>query len=188
MKSGIYCIKNILNNKLYVGSSTRIYDRFYRHKKDLQSNTHCNRYLQNSWNKYGEGGFKFEVIEECSKENLIEREQYWLDFYKENGKVYNVRLKVESNRGLKHSAEHNRKIGDANRGKKISDEQKKKVSDSLKGRKLTKESIEKRTESRKNYKHSEDTKDKMKKNHWSRKENALIISQKISFIKTKRGE
>ena len=35
--------------------------------------------MQNAWNKYGENAFIFEVIEECKIEDLINREQFFID-------------------------------------------------------------------------------------------------------------
>ncbi len=80
MKSGIYSILNILNNKIYIGSSYDIYNRFYKHLNDLKANRHHCKHLQNAYNKYG-NIFQLEIIEICSKEKLIEREQCWIDFF-----------------------------------------------------------------------------------------------------------
>jgi len=44
-KSGIYCIKNIVNDKFYIGSSIHIYYRLRRHKSDLIKKTHANPIL-----------------------------------------------------------------------------------------------------------------------------------------------
>lgn len=38
--------------------------------------------MQNSWNKYGEDNFKFYILEKCSKENLDEKEIYYIDTFK----------------------------------------------------------------------------------------------------------
>lgn len=49
---GVYCIKNIKNNKLYIGSTTvQFVKRLNLHVWELNSNKHKNKYLQNSWNK-----------------------------------------------------------------------------------------------------------------------------------------
>ena len=80
--SGIYEIRNILNNKVYIGSSKDVYERWKKHKNDLKNNNHHSEHLQHAWNKYGENNFKFSIIEECQPENLIIREQYYIDFYK----------------------------------------------------------------------------------------------------------
>lgn len=82
IKSGIYSITNLVNNKKYVGKSVSIYSRFGQHRTELRRNEHCNKYLQHAWNKYGEENFKFEIIEEHDKENLREKEIYWINEYK----------------------------------------------------------------------------------------------------------
>ncbi len=96
-KSGIYKITNLVNSKIYVGSSINIYNRRHTHTTKLNKNIHSSRHLQSSYNKYGRHNFLFEVIEYCSKEVLTEREQYWIDALKPE---YNKRLIVERNTGL----------------------------------------------------------------------------------------
>lgn len=76
---GIYKIINIINGKFYVGSSINIIGRWAKHKSDLRSKRHTNPHLQNAFNKYGEQSFNIEVIEEVKKENILSREQFWLD-------------------------------------------------------------------------------------------------------------
>lgn len=74
---GVYKIENLINNKIYIGSSENVERRFTDHKYLLRKNIHHSVLLQRSWNKYGEDIFKFEAIEEC--ENILEREQYWMN-------------------------------------------------------------------------------------------------------------
>jgi group I intron endonuclease len=73
MISGIYQIKNLKNNKIYIGSSKNIKERFLQHKYNLKNNKHCNPILQNSWNKYGEENFEFIIIEIINNTLLIEK-------------------------------------------------------------------------------------------------------------------
>lgn len=82
MESGIYKIVNVINNKFYIGSSKNLNKRFKIHLSELKNNRHNNFYLQKSFNKYGENNFKFEIIENCSKEILLKREQYYIDTLK----------------------------------------------------------------------------------------------------------
>jgi len=70
---GIYKITNIVNNKLYIGQTIRMKARWKEHKKELNDGSHNNIHLQNSWNKYSQDNFKFEVIEECKREELNDR-------------------------------------------------------------------------------------------------------------------
>jgi group I intron endonuclease len=77
--SGIYKITNKKNGKIYVGSSLNIYKRWWYHAERLNNNTHTNPHLQASWNKYGGNNFCFSIIEIVNADNLLEREQYWID-------------------------------------------------------------------------------------------------------------
>lgn len=80
--SGIYEIRNIINNKVYIGSSKDVYERWKKHKNDLKNHNHHSEHLQHAWNKYGEKNFKFSIIEKCQFNDLIIREQYYIDYYK----------------------------------------------------------------------------------------------------------
>jgi len=106
-KSGIYKIVNLVNNKIYVGSSINLNKREKDHFKDLNGNYHRNRYLQNAWNKYGLDNFKFEVLEHVKDESkLLEKEQYYLDIYFDNQKCcYNICPTAGSSFGVKFSDE-----------------------------------------------------------------------------------
>jgi group I intron endonuclease len=189
-KCGIYMIKNLVNGTIYIGSSVNIKKRWEDHKELLKKNKHPNHYLQNSYNKHGKGAFKFSIIEECGIDKLIERDQYWVDWYRNNGKVYNIRLDfIGSNRGVKCSEETKKKISETLKGKKVSKETREKISKTLKGRKLSEETKKKLSEitKRKNIgknkkikenkksigfygkKHSEESKRKMSESHKGKK-------------------
>lgn len=79
---GIYSIKNVINNKIYIGSSAGIYQRWTNHKRLLKYNTHHNKHLQGAYDKYGENNFKFYIIEECEEKKLLERENFWIAHFK----------------------------------------------------------------------------------------------------------
>lgn len=93
-KSGIYYIKNINNNKLYIGSSKNIYYRLHRHKSDMIKNKHHNIIIQNSFNKNGINSFELGVIEYCDEEDLIIKEQHYIDTLNPE---YNITKIVERN-------------------------------------------------------------------------------------------
>ncbi len=80
-KIGIYKIKNIINNKVYIGSSINILDRKRTHLYKLRKNKHENNHLQNSFNKYGEKNFIFSIIIECDKEKRGEEEEKFIELY-----------------------------------------------------------------------------------------------------------
>lgn len=129
MKSGIYQILNIVNQKAYIGSAKNLNRRKKTHFTQLSKGLHCNIHLQNAYNFYGPDSFKYEVLE--LTDNLIEREQYWIDSFSfEN--LYNICPKAGSRLGSKNikpiSAERKLKMRLANLGKKHSEETKKKLS------------------------------------------------------------
>lgn len=129
MQSGIYRITNLVNNKQYVGQSSNLYQRLCQHKSDLRSNRHSNKHLQNSWNKYGEDNFKFEIIKLCDIEQLCEMENYFLSLVEAKLR-FNVGEIAESPfLGQKHRLESKIKISNSKLGKKIrrSEEHKQKL-------------------------------------------------------------
>ena len=86
---GIYKITNIINEKVYIGQSINILRRWNEHIRELNKNLHVNKYLQSSWNKYGEENFKFEIVEECKIEELNEKEVYYINKYNSYRNGYN---------------------------------------------------------------------------------------------------
>jgi group I intron endonuclease len=112
---------------------------------------HHNQYLQHSWNKYGEGQFQFEVLEQCACDKLLDREQFWLDClqpYDERG--FNIARNAKAPQlGRPISSEHRSKIGAANRGRVPSSETRTKLSLAGKGRKHTPEELIKMSASQK---------------------------------------
>lgn len=78
-KSGIYQIKNLITNEIYIGSSKHLASRKAGHFCRLRKGKHQNPILQNHWNKYGSENFEFSVIELCTEIELLSREQFYLD-------------------------------------------------------------------------------------------------------------
>lgn len=79
MKSGIYKIENQITKDIYIGSSVHLTNRKSRHFKDLGKNIHHSIILQRAVNKYGIENFIFIVLENCEKEDLLIKEQHYLD-------------------------------------------------------------------------------------------------------------
>ena len=143
--SGIYKITNKINGKFYIGSSQNISRRWYDHKRELRHNRHCNKHLQDAWNKYGEDSFSFEVIEECDICKLSEIEQRYINKYIDSEIMYNIsRDTVSSMRGRKHTEKAKKKMSETRKGlnsgekhwlygKHVSDETKKKLSEAFSG-------------------------------------------------------
>ena len=114
---GVYKIINIVNSKVYIGSSVNYTRRKNRHFNELKINKHHSPHLQRAYNKYGKENFKMELIEELIfpedydkilvKEHLLNREQYYKDLYQSYKREfgYDVLEKADSNLGLKYSKE-----------------------------------------------------------------------------------
>ena len=80
-KCGVYKIHCIGNNRDYIGSAVKHLQRWSSHRSMLAKGIHNNRHLQNAYKKYGKESFKYTLIEVCSENQLVEREQYWIDSY-----------------------------------------------------------------------------------------------------------
>ena len=99
---GIYKITNLKNNKVYIGESLDIKKRWGTHKQHLTKRVHDNKYLQHSWDKYGEKYFYFEVLEEMNttvtKKELKLKELFYIKEYQSylKSKGYNISVDTET--------------------------------------------------------------------------------------------
>jgi len=166
LKSGIYKITNAINGKIYIGSSSNLYNRKHHHFSKLKHNKHSNQHLQNSYNKYGKENFKFDIIKRCKIDVLLLEEQYYLDNILCD---YNKRIIAESNRGWKMSQDTKDKISKANTGRINTEEYKEQQSKLLKGIKRSKETCKKISDSKKGFVFTEQHKQKLKDAYSKRK-------------------
>lgn len=125
MAAGIYRIINLTNGKSYVGSAARLDRREVNHWFHLKRGTHRNSHLQRAFSKYGRDSFRFEILEEIRADGealraaLIEREQVWIDKIGSRGAGgYNLRIRAETNLGIKLAPEHAARIAASKTGKK----------------------------------------------------------------------
>jgi group I intron endonuclease len=113
--NGVYIIINKANHKIYIGScssKTFLYERLLHHRDDLLNNKHCNKYLQNSFNKYGIDNFYHFILEKCDPKECIKIEQYYIDILKPE---YNLQKIAGSSLGRVISAETRNKISTSNK-------------------------------------------------------------------------
>lgn len=85
---GVFQIRNMVNEKVFVGSSLNLPGIFNRHKLELKMGTHKNKALQAEWNEFGADKFAFEILDELTpvsdpqhdyREDLTHLEDLWLE-------------------------------------------------------------------------------------------------------------
>lgn len=108
---GIYKIVNQLNNKVYIGQSINIEQRFKHHIWEAFNEKHVqyNYFISRAIRKYGIDNFKLEIIEECEEEKLNEKEIYWINFYKSNNSKYGYNMTQGGDGGPRLKGERNPK-------------------------------------------------------------------------------
>lgn len=160
--SGIYYIRSKINNTMYIGSAQNLSTRKKQHFTSLKRGTHHNKHLQNHYNKYGEFDLHFQILEFIpDKTKLIEQEQFYIDKFKIEYKLFNFCLQIPNSQlGLKRSEETKIKIGNKSRGRKHTDSTKQIIS--IKNSNPSEKTIQKRKNSRIGIKHSEETKEKIR--------------------------
>ena len=88
--SGIYKITNIKDGKIYIGQSTDIKTRWSNHiKAALKIDSIAHSRVHDAMGEEGIWNFTFELLEQCPKEKLNEREKYYIEFYQSNIYGYN---------------------------------------------------------------------------------------------------
>ena len=150
-KRCVYAIRNIENQKSYIGSTADYYSRIRNHINLLNLGKHYNIYLQTDWILYGEENFEcFKLDDALEWEESCSKEQFYLDTYP---MLYNIANKVTevkpmpesakiklSNKmqGVVHSEETRRKISETLKMHEFTPERRENISKALTGRKLSK--------------------------------------------------
>jgi group I intron endonuclease len=142
----IYKATNLLNNKSYIGQTTRSLEKRISDHYAASKNTKY-RYFTNAIKKYGITNFSWQLLEECStKEDLDLAEIKWIEHFNTLNEDFGYNLKTGGSYG-KHSDITKKIISDGkikeknpmyakpswNKGKKLSEEHKKNLSEAHKG-------------------------------------------------------
>ncbi len=134
METFIYKITNQINGKIYIGKTlnSNPLNRWAKHLSIAKHKTTRNytyQVIHKAINKYGKENFTFEVIEKCPQESVgLEREKYWIEYYKSNiGKYgskfgYNSTEGGEGSSGFKHSEESKNKMSQTRKGTRLGSE------------------------------------------------------------------
>lgn len=94
-KTGIYKITNIKTKECYIGQAVNIKDRWVEHVKcGLGIDTPAANKLYKAMQDYGLWNFSFEILEECPRDQLNEKERYYINLYQSKDYGYN------SNKGV----------------------------------------------------------------------------------------
>lgn len=192
----------------YVGSSLNLYGRLFNaHYGNMvgtaNDQKNSNIILINSAQKHGIENFKFFVLENGTKESLIEREQNWIDFYSERhgfnclfnispiaGKPFvtdEIRKKISERRKGTWAGEKNPKFGSKRFGEsnpfygKTHDE---------KVRKKLSENMKKRWETgaAKPCRHTKESKEKLRQARLGTKATPEKIAKLSAFFKGRPNE
>jgi group I intron endonuclease len=98
----VYKITNNIDGKFYIGSTNNLIKRYYTHIHDIRSGKNTCVKLIRAVNKYGEDNFKFEIICECTTDEVLKTEQEYINSLKPH---YNVAKIAGSNLGIKRTEE-----------------------------------------------------------------------------------
>ena len=149
---GIYKITSP-SNKVYIGSSKNIEKRIqYYYTPSCKNQIK----LYNSIKKYGWDSHEFEILEECSFEDLYKRERYY-------GELFNVL--GENGLNLMLPKDDENKVGISEETRKKMSESKKGEKGSFYGKKHTEENKQKQRERQLGRKHTEEHRRKVSLNN-----------------------
>lgn len=189
---GIYAIRNLKNNKIYIGQSTNIERRFREHK-NRGFFTEYETPIYKAFRKYGLENFSFEVLEEAEQSKLNEKEIFYIKIYRSNEKKFGYNL-TDGGTGYrgKFAEEHKQKMSLAKKGEKnpmykkeVSEETRLKRSLSLKGLKKPESFKIAMSKIHKGKKLSLETKEKLRNANLGRK---LTEEQKNKLSKSSLGK
>lgn len=193
MKAKIYALIDPINNEIkWVGKTImKLNDRLNSHIQNSRFEKYkigCKKWIQSLLKNNKKPIIK--LIEET--DNYIEREKYWIKYYKNLGySLTNISPGGDNNKGFKVSPETLIKMSNAVKGIKRghpTKEHKLKISQKAKGRIISIEQREKISKSLIGFKHSEETKQKLKiakKNISNETRKKLSIAAKLDWMKRK---
>lgn len=92
VKTGIYKITNMENQMCYVGQAVDIASRWRQHiKRGIGAEAPTRNKLYPAMLAIGVENFTFEIIEECERSQLDQKEQYWQQFFHARDFGYSIK-------------------------------------------------------------------------------------------------
>lgn len=134
-KAGVYVIRNTVNGKRYIGSTSSFHRRWTEHRKKLKKGKHENSIVQRAWDKYGADAFEFRPLLICAVKDLLFYEQRCLDGMKPE---YNILPNAGTARGRTYPPEYGAAISARLKGKKLgpfTEHHRRRIADALRGKK-----------------------------------------------------
>lgn len=129
---GIYKITSP-SKRTYIGQSIDIENRWIKYKNI--NNSKVQQKLYRSFMKYGIDNHVFEILEECSVDELDNTEIKWINYFKTNKTGLNIlEGGGNSRKGVKHTNETKQKMSKSHLGKQDTEQTKNKKSQSAKGK------------------------------------------------------
>jgi group I intron endonuclease len=122
-EAGIYLICNLVNQKVYVGSSINLRKRMFEHVAALRRDKHVNPHLQAAYNCYGENSFSFQVLE--LTDYLFDRESHFIALFDSLSRDCGYNLASDHRapfRGRCHSVATKEKMSQKRRGYRFNTE------------------------------------------------------------------
>lgn len=111
-RSGIYGIRNVVNNKIYVGKTKCMYTRCHQYVYDFRERSlgHLNDYLFNAMRSAGIDAFEFFPLEFCEIQDCAEKELLWMTKLSSTKRESGYNLRMDSSTGMIVAAETSEKI------------------------------------------------------------------------------
>jgi group I intron endonuclease len=132
MNSGIYKISSkSKSDRFYIGSALILNRRKTEHFRRLRAGTHPNIILSRHIIKYGLQDLIFSIVEHITEDQLITKEQYYIDTL---SPYFNICKVAGTTIGRPQSDETKRKRADKLRGRKMTEEQRERMSASAHAR------------------------------------------------------
>ena len=92
----IYIIRNTINNKVYIGQTkVSLKLRFQNHLSAARNNK--DYVIGKAIRKYGEENFYIELLEECTIEELNDREKYWISYFNSTDNKFGYNMSIGGN-------------------------------------------------------------------------------------------
>lgn len=136
MSSGVYRIQ--IGENFYYGSSKNLKVRCRTHERELAAGTHGNVRMQRAWDKHQD--FTFEVLVECSPDDLLRVEQCYLTEFYTDERCMNLTGTAGSPKGYRHTDEARERISASSTGRTHTVETKTRIAAAHQGMRHSEES------------------------------------------------